>query len=158
MRRIEIMDKFPPPVFNSTSASTVKVLPSRRFVISVLPLLPIVYLQVLILWFCVDVPFWDEWDFVPFLGQVYQGTWSIWDVWKPHNEHRIVFPKLVLLTLAWVSDWNKLYELLANFLLAIGTFLVLLSLHDQQLSLHCRREIVVASLCHLVTCVFSQSI
>jgi hypothetical protein len=133
MRRIEIMDKFPPPVFNSTSASTVKVLPSRRFVISVLPLLPIVYLLVLILWFSVDVPFWDEWDFVPFLGQVYQGTWSIWDVWKSHNEHRIVFPELVLLTLAWVSHWNKLYELLANSLLAIGTFLVLLRYTIQNL-------------------------
>jgi hypothetical protein len=120
------MDKLPPPVFSTTSASTVKVFPNRRFVLSILPLLPIVYLQVLILWFCVDVPFWDEWDFVPLLGQVYQGTWSIWDVWKPHNEHRIIFPKLVLLTLAWVSDWNKLYELFANFWLAVGTFLVLL--------------------------------
>ena len=93
------------------------------------------YLLVFILWFCVDVPFWDEWDFVPVVGQVYQGTWSIWDIWKPHNEHRLVFPKLVLLTLAWISGWNKLYELLANFLLAVGTFCAV-ALREPHLALH----------------------
>ena len=119
------MTKVPALVFTATSISIVKALRIRRSVVSILPLFPIGYLLVLILWFCVDVPFWDEWDFVPFVGQVYQGTWSIWDIWKPHNEHRLVFPKLVLLTLAWISGWNKLYELLANFLLAVGTFFVL---------------------------------
>ena len=119
------MTKVPVLVFTATSISIVKALRIRRSVVSILPLFPIGYLLVFILWFCVDVPFWDEWDFVPVVGQVYQGTWSIWDIWKPHNEHRLVFPKLVLLTLAWISGWNKLYELLANFLLAVGTFFVL---------------------------------
>ena len=64
------------------------------------------------------------------------------------------FPKLVLLTLVWVSDWNKLYELLANLLLAIGTFLVLLSYTISNLHSIAVEKLVVASLCHLVTGVF----
>jgi len=97
----------------------------KRALLSLLPLFPLGYLLVLILWFSVDVPFWDEWDLVPLVEQVYQGRWPVWEIWNPHNEHRLVFPEIALLTLAWLSRWNKLYELLLNVGVAGGTFLVL---------------------------------
>lgn len=83
------------------------------------------YLLLLILWFHVDVPFRDEWELVPHLEQLYEGTLSVYDIWKPQNEHRVFFPKIVLLSLAWLSHWNNLYELLLNLAIAVATFLVL---------------------------------
>jgi hypothetical protein len=47
-----------------------------------------------------DVPFFDEWDIVPFLtGEKVTAAW----LWAQHNEHRIPIPKLVLLALYGLS-------------------------------------------------------
>ncbi|MBS0264817.1 MAG: hypothetical protein JSS02_22975 [Planctomycetes bacterium] len=52
----------------------------------------------LILWFGIRVPFWDEWDgVVPFLTGERPINWQT--LWAPHNEHRILIPRLILIGL-----------------------------------------------------------
>jgi ABC-2 type transport system permease protein len=57
--------------------------------------------------------FWmDEWDVVPVLYEHYSDgalTWA--DLWKPHNEHRIFFPKLVMLGLGLLTKGNAVANL-----------------------------------------------
>ena len=73
----------------------------------------------------VDVPFWDQWDLVPFLDKFYSQTLSFQDLFAQHNEHRIFIPKIIMLNLAHFSGWNISYELATNFLIALTTFLAI---------------------------------
>lgn len=52
----------------------------------------------------VNVPYWDEWEFTEVIAGTEPFTWD-W-VWSPHNEHRLVWQKL--LTYAWgrLTGWN----------------------------------------------------
>ncbi len=60
--------------------------------------------------FSVDVPYWDQWNFVDFLRDAKDGvSWG--EVWAPHNEHRVLIPNLVLLGLARLTHWNVRAEI-----------------------------------------------
>ena len=97
---------------------------AHRTVPAVLALVPPAYL----IWLCVtlhvDVPFWDAWELVPRLDRLDSGTLTLRDVWGQHNEHRPMFPILLMLGLARVSGWNIGLEIAANVLLGVGIFAV----------------------------------
>ena len=65
-----------------------------------------------------DLPFWDAWDaegdylFRPYLkGELTAAVWT-----KPHNEHRILFTRVMALALFDANDhqWDARVELVAN--------------------------------------------
>lgn len=71
--------------------------------------------------FSVDVPWWDEWAFVDLLQ-----SWSRQDMgrviallWAQHNEHRPLFPRLIMLVLAQLTGWNIRTEMYFSLLLSI---------------------------------------
>ncbi len=70
----------------------------------------------------VDVPYLDQWELVPLLAAWEGGTLGWADIWAQHNEHRIFFPKLLMLGLAAVSDWDVRYEMAASLVLAFTCF------------------------------------
>lgn len=74
--------------------------------------------------FAVNVPFMDQWDLVPLLEAFLDrdGRLLLELLWRHHNEHNILFPKLIFLALAVASDWNVLAEMWFSL------FLTLLSL------------------------------
>jgi hypothetical protein len=44
----------------------------------------------------VDTPFWDEWDrTAPLFEKMAAGTLGFADFFAQHNEHRILFPRLI---------------------------------------------------------------
>jgi hypothetical protein len=60
--------------------------------------------------FSVDAPFGDQWNFATLLRTTQNGfTWS--DLWAAHNEHRIVVPNALMLTLAKATHWNIRVEI-----------------------------------------------
>ena len=64
----------------------------------------------------VDVPYWDQWNFVDFLRRSDNGlNWG--EIWEAHNEHRVVVPNLVLLALARATNWNVRAEIALTHLL-----------------------------------------
>jgi len=71
----------------------------------------------------VDVPYYDQWLFVPTLKQVQDGSLRFADLWARHNQHRILIPKLVMILLAKLSGWDTRWELVGNWLLLVVTFL-----------------------------------
>ncbi len=97
---------------------------SRRptHVAYLLALLPLIFLLLVMVRFAVDVPFLDQWELVPLLDKWYRGSLSFRDLWAQHNEHRILFPRMIMLTLAWVSHWNTYLELETNVVFAVGIF------------------------------------
>jgi hypothetical protein len=75
--------------------------------------------------YSINVPYLDQWDFIPLLDKMYQGQLTFHDLWMQFNEHRILFPKLIMLGLARLTHWNIRYESVVSVLLAIGVFLML---------------------------------
>lgn len=70
--------------------------------------------------FAVNVPFWDQWALPsllrmsssPKMGELWAALWS------QHNEHRILFPRLIFRALAKISAWNVVAEMYASWFLA----------------------------------------
>jgi len=87
--------------------------------------IPFLALLLFVASFGVNVPFWDEWETVTLFEKVYTGTVSFWDLFVQHNEHRIFFPRLVFIALAFISKWNLKYEMYFNVFLAAVTFIAM---------------------------------
>ena len=90
----------------------------------ILALAPLAFLIWVVAQYAVDVPFWDQWEFVPLLEKSYHGQLTFPDLWAQHNEHRILFPKIIMLVLAHLTGWNIRCELAVNIILALGIFAV----------------------------------
>lgn len=45
----------------------------------------------------VNVPFMDDWQFVPLLEKASQGELSFGDLWASHDEHRLLVPRIVII-------------------------------------------------------------
>ncbi|MBX3179028.1 MAG: hypothetical protein KF886_16860 [Candidatus Hydrogenedentes bacterium] len=75
--------------------------------------------------YTLDFPYADQWDFVPLLEKAFAGELSWRDFLAQHNEHRLVFPRLLMFVLALVSDWDVRWELAASFLFALFTWALL---------------------------------
>ena len=89
----------------------------RRSLYFVPALIPAFYIVYLISCYGVDIPSWDQWELVPLLGKMHAGKLSFADLWARHNEHRILFPRSIMLLLASLTDWNIIYELYVNVIL-----------------------------------------
>ena len=91
----------------------------------ILALVPLAFLIWMVVQYAVAVPFWDQWELVPLLEKTYHGELTFHDLWAQHNEHRIFFPKIIMLVLARLTGWNIHFELAVNIVLALGIFGVL---------------------------------
>jgi hypothetical protein len=93
-----------------------------RLALLILALLPLFILVLNVAECHVDVPFWDQWNFVPLLSKSYEQGVTMADLWGQHNEHRLLFPRLIMLGLAHASHYNIVWELAVIILLAMGLF------------------------------------
>lgn len=87
----------------------------------ILYLLPAVFILWFISKFALDIPYMDQWSLVPFFEKIYDGKATFTDFFAPHNEHRLFFPKLIFVVLAFLTNWQIRYELYFNFILACIT-------------------------------------
>src|SRR5260370_28670478 len=89
---------------------------ARLLLIAVPPLL----IGLLIFRDGVDVPFWDEWDGTsPLFEKMAAGTLGFAYFFAQHNEHRILFPRLIFFGLGRLTHWNIRAELFVIWFLAL---------------------------------------
>jgi hypothetical protein len=67
----------------------------------------------------IDFPYMDQWEAVLFLEKLENHTLSFQDLFAQHNEHRILFPKFIMIVGAYFTNWNIVFELWINILLGI---------------------------------------
>jgi hypothetical protein len=67
----------------------------------------------------VDVPCADEWGLAPFLLKAHQHSLTFFDFFMQHNEHRYLFPKLLLLVVAPLTSGNVKGQMFFSFILAL---------------------------------------
>src|SRR5262249_60432189 len=56
-----------------------------------------------------NVPYWDQWDFVPLLQRAIEGHLGFADLWARHYEHRIPLSWLVKLAIARMTRCGVRY-------------------------------------------------
>ena len=62
-----------------------------------------------------DTPFWDEWNgTAPLFEKMAAGTLGVADFFAQHNEHRILFPRLIFFGLGRLTHWNIRAELFVS--------------------------------------------
>lgn len=61
--------------------------------------------------FGVSVVVRDQWEMVTLFRNLFSGELSFLDLWEPHNEHRFLFPRIVMLSLGVMTEWNNLAEM-----------------------------------------------
>jgi len=106
------------------TATSEPVARRRHALVAVLTILPFVLLVIAVARYGFDAPFQDSWAFVKVLERSYAGQFPWAELWAQHNEHRLFFPKLVMLALARATHWDLRVELAATILFAVGTFAV----------------------------------
>jgi hypothetical protein len=114
--------------------------------------LPVLLLVVLVALWGVNVPFWDQWELVPLFQKFHNGTLGFADFFAQHNEHRILFPRLITFCLAWLTHWNIYYELATSIVLATITFLFLYNMLQRTFA---KRGFVLLAACLTSAILFS---
>ncbi|MFN0061420.1 MAG: hypothetical protein ACKVPX_02720 [Myxococcaceae bacterium] len=82
---------------------------------------PLVILFVALRHAAINVPYWDQWELVGLLAKNHQHALTFFDLSAQHNEHRIFFPRLVMLGLASLSGWDTRWEIWAGALMLLAT-------------------------------------
>src|SRR5258708_5502936 len=90
----------------------------KYYVFLFIALIPIMVMAGLLWRYSVNVPFWDQWEYVTLVGKLHHGTLGLHDLWMQHNEHRILFPRIVTLIVATITGYNIRYEIFLNFITA----------------------------------------
>jgi hypothetical protein len=70
----------------------------------------------------VDAPFIDDWSIVDDLDKYSRGAWTIDDLLRSHNGHRIFLLRLIRVPLAFVTGWNLRVEMFLQVAVAVATF------------------------------------
>jgi hypothetical protein len=98
---------------------------SYWIVVAGLTLAPLAVLVAMVVRYSVDVPSWDQWSFVYVLRAAAAGKLTFADLWCQHNEHRLLFPRLIMVLLARVTGWDVRYEMATSIVFAAAALVVL---------------------------------
>ncbi len=103
---------------------------SKGWWLSLLPalaaFLPALVLGWLVMRNASDTPVWDDWERGPLIEKFSNGTLTFNDLYAPHIDHRILFPRIIILTLNALSGGDLRWEIgcvfLTGLLAAIGVW------------------------------------
>ncbi len=91
-----------------------------------LAVLPALFLLGLIIFNSVNVPYWDQWELVPVIQHVHSGHIYFHDFWAQQNEHRIFFPRIIMIISAFITGWNVRVESLISLVIASCSFIIIM--------------------------------
>lgn len=103
---------------------------SRRWLVVLLVLSPVILEAIYIKTFGVNVLFWDQCKFVPYIEKLYTNNISISDVFQQDNVHRPFFPRIIMLFLAYISNYNNIYEMYFSWILALFILLLMFLMYS----------------------------
>lgn len=103
-----------------------------KYIALALILAPVVLGFVYVFLFGVNVPYYDEWVVVQLFQKYHTGELHFSDFYAQHNEHRILFPRVILLIIGILSGFDTVIEMYFIQVLVATVMLVLfLKLKDQ---------------------------
>ncbi|WP_413165863.1 hypothetical protein ACL6C3_04955 [Capilliphycus salinus ALCB114379] len=75
--------------------------------------------------FGVNIPVYDQWVLPKLFEKVAINELNFSDLFELHNNHRILFPRLIFIGLAFLSGWNIKLEMFFSLGLAVLSFIAL---------------------------------
>jgi len=87
----------------------------RKTLLIFLGVLPALVLLTDIRAFAVNVPFMDDWQFVPLLEKARNGTLTFQDLWAPHDEHRLLLPRIIVIASMFATGGDYRVQSLITF-------------------------------------------
>jgi hypothetical protein len=64
----------------------------------------------------VNVPFMDDWQFIPLLEKAKNGTLTFQELWAPHDEHRLLLPRIMIIATMFASKGDYRVQCCISFL------------------------------------------
>jgi hypothetical protein len=95
-----------------------------RGVSLLLVLLPVVFAFLYVHRFGVNVPYHDQWAEIPLFRKLISGRLELSDLFALHNEHRIFFPRVVMLLMGVSTAYNVVAEMYFIQACAVVTLIV----------------------------------
>jgi len=82
-------------------------------------------------YFC--YPWTDEWALVSLAEKASLGTLTWQDLWASYNNHRLLFPYLIMLPTILLTHWNSAYLVAFNIAISVAIFAMLLRMMSRSL-------------------------
>jgi len=101
-----------------------------KFIIFLL-ILPAILGAIYVKIFGVNVVFWDQWELVPLIEKLYRGNLTFDDFFAQHNEHRIFFPKIIMLILAHITHYNNIAEMYFSWIITLLILVLIFIMYTQ---------------------------
>jgi len=119
---------------------------------------PAIATLVFILSYAVDIPYMDSFVLFETFDAIDSGE-GVWQaLWTPHNEHRILIPRVMFVVLAFLTGWNTYAELILSWLFAVLSFGLLCRLSWRQISWRTQRRSTIHHWPNIVTSVLFFSL
>ncbi|TAO05686.1 MAG: hypothetical protein EYR95_01855 [Phormidium sp. SL48-SHIP] len=94
--------------------------------LTILYILPVLATLAFVHRFGVNVPFMDSFGLVGLFHKIHLETVNFSDFWVPHNEHRMLIPRVFIAALAFATDWNvkvqQYFSVGLSILSAVGLY------------------------------------
>ena len=104
-------------------------------IIILLIILPIILDIFFIKLYGVNVPYMDQWVFVPLIDKFYNSNLDLNDLFAQHNEHRLPFARIIMLISMYFTHYNNVAEMYISCSIASLTLFMLFLLYKQQFGL-----------------------
>jgi hypothetical protein len=98
----------------------------KNIITAVAVLVPLIIIIGLIHTYAVNVPVTDQYEMVTLFQKLDNHTLSFFNLWQQHNEHRVLFPNIYLLTLAVLTHWSIIDEIISNVVVSVIGFIAVL--------------------------------
>lgn len=83
------------------------------------------FITLMVLQYAVNTPYLDEWEMVPLFQQADAGKLPIIGLWAQHNEHRVLFPNIIIFISAYLTNWNVVAESLISIIISVVSILMI---------------------------------
>lgn len=91
-------------------------------------LVPVAALVSMVVRHWVDVPYGDQWELPTDIRQIHSSGLDLPDLWRQHNEHRILFPRVAMLVLAWPTEFDSRAQMTLSLVLAFAVLVLTVQL------------------------------
>jgi hypothetical protein len=148
---LELLD---PPVSAHRPANA-PLAGSVKWLLFFLAVAPAALLLRLVGQYGVNVPFGDEWSLIPLFAKWNDHQITFADLFRQHNEHRILVPKLLYIAFAQLTHWNLRAEIFFSVFLCTVTSACVYGLLQRTIAGSTERRLALWALVNLF--IFSPS-
>lgn len=105
--------------------------------------------------YAVNVPYWDQWDWMYVFEKFHNNTLSFADLYRQHYEHRMLIPRLFYILFASLSRWNTILESHVSLFILCINFILIYALSQATVI---KKKFWLFHLTNFVSCVILFSI